>query len=128
MLNEVAYCPRLFALEWLNREWADSADTVEGRTVHRRVDAETRAGLPEPDDAGGPRVVRSVLLGDSTLGLVARIDLVEAEGGEVVPVDYKTTRRDRRRTCRRARGSRSASRSAPRASSSGPTGTGAIMG
>jgi len=89
MLNEVAYCPRLFALEWLNREWADSADTVEGRTVHRRVDAETRAGLPEPDDADAPRVVRSVLLGDATLGIVARIDLVEAEGGVVVPVDYK---------------------------------------
>lgn len=89
MLNEVAYCPRLFALEWLNREWADSADTVEGRTVHRGTDVETVAGLPEPDDDGRPRVLRSVLLGDEALGIVARIDLVEADGGEAVPVDYK---------------------------------------
>jgi CRISPR/Cas system-associated endoribonuclease Cas2 len=26
-------------LEWVQGEWADSADTVEGRAVHRRVDA-----------------------------------------------------------------------------------------
>lgn len=89
MLNEHVYCPRLFALEYLQQEWADSADTVEGRTVHRRVDQEG-GRLPEP--AGGeepPAVARSVLLSDEGLGLIARIDLVESEGGRVVPVDYK---------------------------------------
>lgn len=38
MLNEVVYCPRLFALEWMNTEWADSGDTIKGRSVHKRVD------------------------------------------------------------------------------------------
>jgi CRISPR-associated endonuclease Cas1/CRISPR-associated protein Cas4 len=90
MINELSYCPRLFALEWLHREWADSGDTVEGRTVHRRVDQETGAPLPEPEDDGErPVVVRSVLLGDPTLGMIARIDFAEAAGGAVVPVDYK---------------------------------------
>lgn len=38
MVNEYVYCPRLAYLEWVQGEWADSADTVEGRHVHRRVD------------------------------------------------------------------------------------------
>lgn len=90
MINELAYCPRLFALEWLNRQWADSADTVDGRTVHRRVDQPGRTALPAADeDADRPVAARSVYLGDPGLGLVAKIDLVEAEGGRVLPIDYK---------------------------------------
>lgn len=93
MINELSYCPRLFALEWLHGEWADSADTVEGRTVHRRVDDPSTAPLPEPeDDPERPVSRRSVYLSDEELGIVARIDLVEVEGGEVVPVDYKKGR------------------------------------
>lgn len=38
MINEYAYCPRLAYLEWVQGEWEDSSDTVEGRHVHRRVD------------------------------------------------------------------------------------------
>lgn len=38
MVNEYEYCPRLAYLEWVQGEWADSGDTVEGRFVHRRVD------------------------------------------------------------------------------------------
>ena len=91
MLNEYAYCPRLFALEWPNQEWADSSDTVEGRAVHRRVDrASATTKLPfSEDDPDRPATVRSLDLGSSELRLVAKIDLVEAGGGEVVPVDYK---------------------------------------
>jgi CRISPR-associated protein Cas1 len=46
MLNEFAYCPRLFYLEYVQQEWDHSADTLEGRFVHRRVDQEAgeRAG------------------------------------------------------------------------------------
>ncbi len=90
MLNEHVYCPRLFALEWLNGEWADSADTVRGRHVHRRVDRESREGLPAPDDSEArPAVPRSLYLGDEQLGLVARIDLVEWDGETAVPIDFK---------------------------------------
>lgn len=94
MLNEHVYCPRLFALEWMNGEWADSVDTVQGRAVHRRVDQAGRSALPEPEDTldidpDRPVAARSVTLGDLTLGLIARMDLVEAADGEVVPIDYK---------------------------------------
>jgi len=37
MVNEYQYCPRLAYLEWVQGEWAESADTVEGRYRHRRV-------------------------------------------------------------------------------------------
>lgn len=30
MLNEYAYCPRLFFLEWVDRLWASNADVAEG--------------------------------------------------------------------------------------------------
>lgn len=38
MVNEYTYCPRLAYLEWVQGEWAESADTVEGRYSHKRVD------------------------------------------------------------------------------------------
>ena len=47
MLNEYQYCPRFAYLKWVQGEWFDSAETVEGRHVHRRVDQ--RSGdLPRP--------------------------------------------------------------------------------
>jgi CRISPR-associated protein Cas1 len=96
MLNEVVYCPRLFALEHVDGEWADSHDTVRGQTVHRRVDHGARGHLPEPevpqDSDEPPSIARSVHLGDPTVGIVAKIDLVEAGADGVVPVDYKKSK------------------------------------
>ncbi len=37
MLNEFAYCPRLCYLEWVQGEFAENADTVEGCYHHRAV-------------------------------------------------------------------------------------------
>ncbi|MYA18144.1 MAG: CRISPR-associated endonuclease Cas1 [Gammaproteobacteria bacterium] len=93
MLNEFVYCPRLAYLEWVQKEWESSSDTVEGRHVHRRVD--TRTGtLPEPDaDMADLKIARSVELSSPRLDLVAKIDLVESEDGEVRPVDYKRGKR-----------------------------------
>ncbi len=95
MVNEYEYCPRLAYLEWVQGEWAESADTVEGRHRHRRVDTR-RGDLPEPGGGGdeGERVhARSVTLSSNRLGLIARIDLIEGEGETVVPVDYKRGKR-----------------------------------
>ena len=100
MLNEYAYCPRLAYLEWVQGEFADSVDTVEGRFQHRRVDRPsgelpvlpTEEGLDAAaEDAQSMETVhaRSVLLSDTTLGAIARIDLVEGQGNVVTPVDYK---------------------------------------
>ena len=94
MVNEYVYCPRLAYLEWVQGEWAESADTVAGTHAHRRVDREDRP-LPPADalgEADRPRT-RSVTLSSRRLGLVARIDLVESDGESVVPVDYKRGKR-----------------------------------
>ena len=93
ILNEFVYCPRLAYLEWVQKEWESSSDTVEGRQVHRRVDKQGGA-LPEPDDDSADlRIARSVELSSEKLDLVAKIDLVESEDGEVRPVDYKRGKR-----------------------------------
>jgi len=92
MLNEHTYCPRLAYLEWVQGDFADNADTVEGRFHHRRVDAETGA-LPAPDELEGACFhARSVMLSAPVVGLVARIDLIEADGDVVTPIDYKRGR------------------------------------
>ena len=97
MLNEFAYCPRLCYLEWVQGEFAHSADTIDGRFQHRRVDQPTGnlALPPSPSDddadadAGDKIHARSVTLSDDALGAIARIDLVEADGKCATPVDYK---------------------------------------
>jgi|GEM_PF-3959977 len=38
MINEVLYCERLMYLEWVQGEFRDNAYTLDGRSVHRRVD------------------------------------------------------------------------------------------
>ena len=94
MVNEYEYCPRLAYLEWVQGEWADSADTVEGRHGHRRVDK--RSGdLPPPEALPEEeRIhVRSITLSSNHLGLIATMDLVEVEEGVVAPVDYKRGKR-----------------------------------
>lgn len=89
MLNEVVYCPRLFYLEYVMEEWDDNADTVHGRRVHRRVDARTQA-LPTAEELTGEKLhARSVTVAAPLAGLIAKTDLIEAEEGRVVPVDYK---------------------------------------
>ena len=96
MLNEYAYCPRLFFLEHVQGDWRESVDTLDGTFKHRRVDAKDQilsgpVGADEGDDEGVSVVehARSVYLSDDTLRLVAKIDLVEAEGEHATPIDYK---------------------------------------
>ena len=94
MVNEYQYCPRLAYLEWVQGEWRASADTVEGRHAHRRVDR--RSGrLPAADEVEPDDKIhaRSITLSSNRLGLIARLDLIEGTGGVVIPVDYKRGRR-----------------------------------
>ena len=90
MLNEYQYCPRLAYLEWVQGEWAESADTVEGRSVHKRVDQPT-GNLPSAEEIDSETHLhaRSVTLSSNRLGLIAKLDLIESNDGVVVPVDYK---------------------------------------
>jgi CRISPR-associated endonuclease Cas1/CRISPR-associated protein Cas4 len=96
MLNEYVYCPRLAYLEWVQAEWADSADTVQGRGVHARVD-KPGGTLPSPEavESGEYERIhaRSISLESHRLGLVAKLDLIEGDGDRVIPVDYKKGKR-----------------------------------
>lgn len=94
MVNEYQYCPRLAYLEWVQGEWAESADTVEGRYRHRRVDKPS-GDLPAAGEAEeGEKIhAKSITLSSNRLGLIAKMDLVEGEGSVVTPVDYKRGKR-----------------------------------
>ncbi|MDO4259343.1 MAG: CRISPR-associated endonuclease Cas1 [Actinomycetaceae bacterium] len=94
MINEFVYCPRLFHLEWVQKQFATSEDVEEGLYLHRNVDQE-KGNLPAPDKvaAWGDRHATSISLTSSRLGLTAIIDIVEGDGqGAVIPVDYKKGR------------------------------------
>lgn len=95
MLNEFTYCPRLGYLEWVQGEFADSDDTVEGRYHHRNVDRTRQRARPDTGEGEEPSKIheRSVWLGSEALGLTAKIDLLEGEGRRVTPVDYKRGKR-----------------------------------
>lgn len=105
MVNEFAYCPRLFYLEWVDGEFDENHFTLDGRVKHRRVDeGEAKASLG-PDEAeegegeeraestgragGGAWSARSVEVSSERLGVSGKIDLVESDGGEIMPVDRK---------------------------------------
>ena len=109
MLNEFTYCPRLGYLEWVEGEWAGNLETMEGTFGHRRVDqAPKRAKrkaescertAADSEDASenqgerhqteNPIHSRSLMLSAPSEGLLAKLDVVELEGMEATPVDYK---------------------------------------
>jgi CRISPR-associated protein Cas1 len=88
MVNEFVYCPRLFFYEWVEGLFRESADTIEGAAQHKRVDART-SELPAAGEADEKIHARSVTLSSERLRVIAKLDLVEAEGHSATPVDYK---------------------------------------
>ena len=95
MVNEFVYCPRLAYLMWSQAEWAETGDTVDGRRVHKRVDRSNKP-LPEPEalEASDAKIVsRSLTLSSERLGVIAKIDIADAEDGIVTPIDYKRGKR-----------------------------------
>lgn len=97
MLNEYAYCPRLFHFMHVDGRWEENEFTLEGTEAHRRVDRVDQ-GLPEPDEqpfSDGdepPAIARSVSLGSPELGITAKLDLVETTGDVALPVETKRGR------------------------------------
>lgn len=111
MLNEYAYCPRLFHFMHVEGRFEDNQFTVEGRHAHRRVDEldhllpdvpggasdgkakSTPAEVDKPPPGDDPPVIaRSVPLSSDVLGLSAKLDLVSTDGDVAVPVETKRGR------------------------------------
>jgi CRISPR-associated protein Cas1 len=114
MLNEFTYCPRLGYLEWVQGEWAENLETLEGAFGHRNVDKPDRKQIASrrknagDDEAGTATAVaeaadengqsgeeaesihaRSIMLSSEAEGILAKLDLLEVEGARATPVDYK---------------------------------------
>ncbi len=94
MLNEYAYCPRLYHFMYVEGRWADNEFTIEGRHAHRRMDALDHL-LPEAPPPGRTQTHRPCRRRPATirqwwrgrcrsrrmrLGLTAKLDLVATEG------------------------------------------------
>jgi CRISPR-associated protein Cas1 len=90
MINEFVYCPRLFWLEYVDRSFAESHDTLDGSRVHRLVDRPSEKPAPEP--GGEAPATRSLSLSSELLGITGIVDVVEYIDGEARPVDYKRGR------------------------------------
>jgi CRISPR-associated protein Cas4 len=89
MVNEFVYCPRLFYYEWVEGVFKESPDTLEGAAQHKRVDRESR-GLPDAAELGEKRIhTRSITLSSEQHLVIAKMDLIEIEGGVATPVDFK---------------------------------------
>jgi CRISPR-associated protein Cas1 len=90
MVNEYVYCPRLFYLEQVDGLFAHNADTIEGVSRHRRVDRKSDP-LSAPCSEEDHEMIhaRSVTLSSDSLGVIAKMDLVEVQGKLATPVDYK---------------------------------------
>src|SRR3990172_130544 len=54
MLNEFAYCPRLFYLEWVQAEFADNPDAVEGPALGGPPPSPARVEHRDPDHRRSP--------------------------------------------------------------------------
>ncbi len=91
MLKLYGYCPRLFYLEWVQARFEDNSDTAEGRYVHRHVDS-GGGRIGEPDEDNPVRQARSVLISSDRLGLIAKPDILEGDGGSVKPIEVKRGR------------------------------------
>jgi CRISPR-associated protein Cas1 len=109
MLNEFTYCPRLGYLEWVDGEWEENFETLNGSFGHRRVDKPSTKAVAKPEsgtsDSAADAVrklgrdgrehtqdklhTRSLLLSAPRERLVAKLDLLEIEGRVATPVDYK---------------------------------------
>lgn len=96
MLVQYAYCKRLAYMEWVQGEFADSAEVVDGRYKHRNVDKPSRRTKTvkdktdnEDDDSKEIIHARSVTLSDEKLGLISKMDLLEIDGDTATPIEYK---------------------------------------
>jgi len=86
-LQNYAYCPRLFYLQWVDGIFQENADVIAGDHVHRNVDVPSTWR----DEIGLGKGVswRSMELSSDRLGLHGVVDLVESGSDGLEVIDYK---------------------------------------
>ncbi len=86
-LNQVAYCPRLYWLQYVEGLMVVNEHVEDGLVKHGRVNDPSLAGRPRKErDA---MHTRSVALASEPLGLTSKLDLIEEKADGIYPVEYK---------------------------------------
>ncbi len=84
-LNQYAYCPRRFALIYVEAQFQDNLHTQRGNAEHERVDQ-----VAHTTSRSGARVEYALPVWSERLGLIGKCDVVEFwQDGTVYPVEYK---------------------------------------
>ncbi|WP_392477351.1 CRISPR-associated protein Cas4 [Nostoc sp. C110] len=86
-LNQYAYCPHRCWRMFCAGEFIDNQYTIEGTTLHDRV--HTTSDIQR----GETWQVRAIWLKSEQYKLIGKSDLIEAESGQVYPVEYKRGRK-----------------------------------
>jgi len=86
-LNQYAYCPHRCWRMFCAGEFTDNQYTIEGTTLHDRV--HTTGDI----ERGETWQVRAIWLKSEQYKLIGKSDLIEAESGEIYPVEYKRGRK-----------------------------------
>lgn len=99
MLNEYAYCPRLFHFMHVEGIWEDNDYTLDGKLTHRRIESrdqtlpdaknESENGSEYAGEEEQRDVSRSVTLGSARLGIIGKLDAVMTDGNVASPVETK---------------------------------------
>jgi CRISPR-associated exonuclease Cas4 len=83
-IGQYGYCPRRAVLMFVEQEFAESADTIEGEAQHARADE------PLTTMEDGVRVERALPLWSVGYQLSGRADIIRfLPDGAIVPVEYK---------------------------------------
>ncbi|MFN6465895.1 MAG: CRISPR-associated protein Cas4 [Nostoc sp. DedVER02] len=86
-LNQYAYCPHRCWRMFCAGEFTDNQYTIEGTTLHERV--HTTSDIQR----GETWQIRAIWLKSEQYKLIGKSDLIEAESGEIYPVEYKRGRK-----------------------------------
>lgn len=86
-LQHYMFCSRQCALIHVEQLWLENRYTAEGQVLHERVDSHEKTKI------GGVRIVRTLPIRSSRLGLSGQADVVEFHAdGTILPVEYKRGR------------------------------------
>lgn len=83
-LSNFVYCKRLFYLQWVENLFKQSSETIEGTSLHERVNTPTVL-----EDQESPAVLRSLALESENLGITGVVDYVEQDGEGMQIIEYK---------------------------------------
>ncbi|MEA5625867.1 CRISPR-associated protein Cas4 [Nostoc sp. UHCC 0251] len=86
-LNQYAYCPHRCWRIFCAGEFTDNQYTIEGTSLHDRV--HTTSDIQR----GETWQIRAIWLKSEQYKLIGKSDLIEAESGQVYPVEYKRGRK-----------------------------------